>query len=808
MNQRTNILNILQELLGEDLNVSLLVSCFRKSVLMILVLIVVFFSGIYLYLRYTLPVYEATANIVFKPESTENKIMGIEGVILPGTDDQSRELQFLKSKMLVERIVNKLDLKVSYYVEGRTRFVNTEVYNANPIKVSIIKIKNSDIIGEDIEFNFIDNSSFEFSYNYKTKKVAERHTYGEIIENKYFIIKIEKSSDYNNLVKDLNKLKYYFKINNIDKVINNIVRDLTIKPEATSTKILYKSNNSAYCYDIINTTVNEFIQLNKERKSQSIQQIINFLAAKIDTYRIEMNLYQDSLQDLLIKYRFNDSEDMIDKLGLNLSLLENSKDSLMFNLKIHQSFENYLESVKDIRLISIGMVDEELASYSMFVGKIKALEDEKELLLLKVTPEHPKIKIIEKEEEEARQELKQSISLNKLKIQQKLSGIEAKLNELYGLLSIIPEIQTTYYRLNRKYKQLEEYYNTLLEKFADYSIAKEGIVSDYTMFEKPLVPNTPISPDKIKIWSISIVVLILLSIIIVIVRYFLHSTIISVDEIRRKTKATFLGVVPTVNEVSPDKPIVVNNNQKSMVSEAFRTIRANLQFLDTSNKAGAKIIALTSSISGEGKTFISINVSGIFALLDKKVVLLDFDMRRPRLNKIFKTTNEVGVSTLMIGKSTVQECLMDTEIPNLKIITSGPIPPNPAELILSDNLDLVIEELKKTFDYIIIDTPPIGLVTDGLELIKRADFPVYVYRADYSDKAFISNLDKLINENKVQHLSYILNDIGRGVSGYYYDKSYSYSYTYGYGYGTGYYVEDKKPKKQSLFSKLFSKQKT
>ena len=133
------------------------------------ILIVVFFSGMYLYLRYTLPVYEATANIVFKPESTENKIMGIEGVILPGTDDQSRELQFLKSKMLVERVVNKLDLKVSYYVEGRTRFVNTEVYNANPIKVSIIKIKNSDIIGEDIEFNFIDNSSFEFSYNYKTK---------------------------------------------------------------------------------------------------------------------------------------------------------------------------------------------------------------------------------------------------------------------------------------------------------------------------------------------------------------------------------------------------------------------------------------------------------------------------------------------------------------------------------------------------------------------------------------------------------------------------------------------------------------
>jgi capsular exopolysaccharide synthesis family protein len=180
-------------------------------------------------------------------------------------------------------------------------------------------------------------------------------------------------------------------------------------------------------------------------------------------------------------------------------------------------------------------------------------------------------------------------------------------------------------------------------------------------------------------------------------------------------------------------------------------------------------------------------------------------MRRPRLNKVFNFDNEKGTSTLLIGKHTIEECIKKSELENLDIITSGPIPPNPAELILSENLDKLVAQLKVKYDYIIFDTPPIGLVTDGIELVRLADYPIYVFRADYSDKSFASNLDKLIDENKIKHLSFVLNDIGRGVSGYYYDKSYSYSYSYGYGYGAGYYVEAEKPKKQSFFSKLTNK---
>ena len=183
--------------------------------------------------------------------------------------------------------------------------------------------------------------------------------------------------------------------------------------------------------------------------------------------------------------------------------------------------------------------------------------------------------------------------------------------------------------------------------------------------------------------------------------------------------------------------------------------------------------------------------------------MIDLDMRRPRLNKIFNVTNDKGMSTILIGKNTLEECIHTTELDNMRFITSGPIPPNPAELILSEKLKELIEVLKKEYDYIIFDTPPLGLVTDGLDIIKSVNYPIYIFRADYSSKAFIANLDRLIDDNKIQNLSVILNDVGRGVSGYYYGYG-GYGYSYGYGYGFGYYSDETRPER-SFWSKLFNR---
>jgi capsular exopolysaccharide synthesis family protein len=202
------------------------------------------------------------------------------------------------------------------------------------------------------------------------------------------------------------------------------------------------------------------------------------------------------------------------------------------------------------------------------------------------------------------------------------------------------------------------------------------------------------------------------------------------------------------------------------------------------------LISITSTISGEGKTFIAINLASIIAFSNKKVIVLDLDMRKPKIHKAFNVENKEGMSTLLIGKAKLQDCIRKSPTKGLDYITAGPIPPNPSELLLNPQLDVILEELKKEYDVIIADNPPVGLVTDGIIMLQKADFPIYVFRADYSKKQFIQNADRLKNENHFDKLSVILNnvDISRNRYGY----NYGYGYGYGYGYTYGYYDDEKK----------------
>ena len=176
-------------------------------------------------------------------------------------------------------------------------------------------------------------------------------------------------------------------------------------------------------------------------------------------------------------------------------------------------------------------------------------------------------------------------------------------------------------------------------------------------------------------------------------------------------------------------------------------------------------MAVTSTVAGEGKTFIAVNMAGILAVSGKKVILLDFDLRKPQLHKAFALENQKGVSTYIIGKYELSQCIQHSEWENLDVLTSGPLPPNPAEFLLSPKTFDLIDTLKKEYDVVVLDTPPVGIVTDALGLIKLAHYPLYVVRADYSSRSFLNNINYLVEEHQVKQLSVVLNDMGEGASG-------------------------------------------
>jgi capsular exopolysaccharide synthesis family protein len=305
--------------------------------------------------------------------------------------------------------------------------------------------------------------------------------------------------------------------------------------------------------------------------------------------------------------------------------------------------------------------------------------------------------------------------------------------------------------------------------------------------------KVPVYPNTRLLYIGSIAVGLFLCIAFIFLRYFLHDTIATQKELEKSVEASVIGGIP---EYKKDKMefsrLVVDISPKSAISEAFRSIRTNMEFI--SPNKGKRTITVTSTVGGEGKTFVSTNIAGIIALSNQKVIILDFDMRKPKVHLAFAKENIKGISTILIGKHTLLECIHKTSLSNLDFISAGPIPPNPSELILRPEFDKLIEELHQMYDTVVIDTPPVGLVTDGILLMKKADIQLYVVRANYSKKGVKRNINKVYRSGGFTRLSVVVNAMQAA-------NTYGYGgYGYGYGYCYGYYEGEKKT---SFFKKLF-----
>jgi tyrosine-protein kinase Etk/Wzc len=324
----------------------------------------------------------------------------------------------------------------------------------------------------------------------------------------------------------------------------------------------------------------------------------------------------------------------------------------------------------------------------------------------------------------------------------------------------------------------------------ELEVAKAGTVTNFVVLSPASFPHEPVEPQKTLILGIGLITGILLSILFITIKYFLHNKITSHKELERLITVPILGMIPYYNKEKLNvSQLVVDKNPKSAISESIRSIRTNMDFLIT-NKI-KRVISITSTVSGEGKTFIAVNIGAVLALSKSKVVVVDLDMRKPKVHLAFgRQKGEVGVSTILIDKHSITKALNKTNLDNLFYTTAGSTPPNPSELILSDQFEQFISELKKEFDVIILDTPPVGVVTDGILVMKHADLPIYVVRADYSKKAYLKSINRLSLNNKFKNLTAILNSVSSNKN---------------HGYPYGYYEDDSESNGSSKLSKIFSK---
>ena len=759
----------------------------------IIAIVMSIFIG-FLFLRYSPKVYNASTTILVKDEN--NTSLGsdniIDGIDLFGKNRNIKnEIGILRSFSLVKQTLKEVDFNISYLNEGK--LTSVDIYSRSPFKIVLdsnhlqsleVKFyvtlisKDEFVIETKVEsgqfYNLIEESylrSSDVVFNYE-----EYHKFDQWIESDYFKFKLEKK-DFT-LYDEENWNNYAFVINDINSLTEKFLKRIKIKEiekDASILKVSLEGNNTIKIADFLDAFSKNYLQIGLNEKNEIATNTISF----INNQLIEIRDSLSNIESVLEKFKTENPKIELSKKEYGafyqIQKLEEEQAILKLNNKYYISLKDYLIKNDNIENIlspsSMGINDPLLNN---LILELSRLYSEFEITSQNTKSIHPAVKSLKNQITITKGKILENIENIIISSELSLNDIKNRINEFDKLINTLPESERKLVRIQRKYNLNETTYTYLLEKRAEASIAKAGNVADNKIIDKArLSSQDPISPNSRSIYIISIFFGIMIPGIWITAKDLLNDKINSKKDVKKLCDIPILGSITHNNKGTN---LVVQNHPKSAISESLRTIRTNIQYLSSDKEQ--KVICVSSSISGEGKSFCSINLSSILASTNNKTVLIGADMRKPKIFDDFELNNDTGLSSYLIGVSTLKEVTQKTNDENLDIIISGPIPPNPAELLEKKIMTDLLIELKKTYKYIIIDTPPIGLVTDGQILMNKSDINLLMVRQGYTTKQMVANINEITQKNNIKNLNIILNDVK------------SYNSKYGYQYGYGYYEED------------------
>ena len=701
----------------------------------------------YLFVRYTKNLYESSSELKLdvKEEATE---FGIKTAI----EDQSLnlisgEIEIIQSRLFLSRVLDSANLEVSYYSIGRV--LNEELYQSVPFFVSYGAnakgLYNIPIyVDEDGAGSFtltIGNEGEEVSGKYNTPVTVRGVT-----------LRIDKN---NNFSKG-DEVGYFFIINSRDLLLDYLLTNLTAEPlnfNANTIRISFKGHNPYKAQDILSKIDTLYLQYSNEQKNLANKQKIDWVSNELVTIENRMEDYENYFENFTLQNKSNNLDDDLKKTVASINRIDsqrylltkrvNEMDGLLTSLKN----ENFLISFSQRQSLPPAMARdlETLEQYYLELEKIKLSHSE---ITFAYRQKQKDVDVLKEKTIGQLTELRDAAIKNLEDANNRKRSLEAE-------FANIPDKSTQFSKNLRFYKLYEQFYLSLMQSKSQFEIAQAGSIQDFKILSPATFPTFPISPNKMMIAGIGFVLSVILNLFFIGILYLLNNRISGLTEIEKITNVPVLGVVPSTRYPT-DVGLHVVDHPKSMVSESIKTLRTNLDFFKVNSTK--KIIAVSSTVSGEGKSFIAMNLGAVMAVSNKRVILLDLDMRKPKVNLPAEIGDKSrGVSTVLIGKDSWKDCLARTGLANFDYLPSGPHPPNPSELLLNGEFSGLLDDLKKTYDYIILDTPPVGLVTDGIMAMKQADISIYIFRADYSKKSFVYNLQRIMNINKFSNITTVLN---------------------------------------------------
>ncbi len=756
----------------------------------------------HIWLRYTKPVYESSSNLKLAIKDEGAQMLGIKQLIgrTGANGNLIGEIEFIRSQIIFNAVIDAMDLWVSYYEQGN--ILEAEYYTNAPFKVVNYEIKSTAYFDKKINIKLRNKNEFELLIQTGQNLRKEVYKFNQKVTYPGLSFKVVKTPFYK---KRFHNIPFYFKFNSRLKLIHYLNKNLQVGILNRSARIIgvnFRDYNPLKASRIVHYIDSIYLYKTLENKKRANIQQKRYLNRRLGEIEDSMQNYEAKIQGFKLRLKTNNVNEKLDKSVQEIEALLKKKLVLNNELAGIKEIEGLMNDEKDL-VVYLPEISVGLQSLTQILNNISKLQEDKKLLDLRVNSASMLIQNINKQLEIQQAKARKIITKARKKLYQKVVDIESRIRELESAFGSLPAQEAEYKRITRLYKIYEGYYLQMLNRKAEIGISEAGIVPEFVILQEANIPRIPISPRKFLIYAVAGGFGVFLSFALVVVRYLLHNKVTNLRELERATKVPILGTVPRYRHRKLKyTKLLVHQNPKSSLNEALRSLRTNLAFLlpkakNASQDSNTNIISVTSTISGEGKTFVATNLGGIIAMSDRKVVLLDCDMRKPKVHIAFDEENDVGVSNILINQNSIQDCIKSTAIKQFDFIAAGPTPPNPSELLLRDDFDQLLENLKEIYDIILIDTPPVGLVTDGVLIMQKVDVPLYVVKAHYSRKVFGKSIDKLVEVHNFKNLSIVLNSV-KHATGYG-------GYKYGYGYGNYYggYYEDKETK-NGLLARLLS----
>lgn len=766
----------------------------------------------YIYNRYTPNVYQSSASVFIKEDK-----MGIDptsmmtGLTFKSNINIDNEIGILKSYSLRERTINELEFfNVSYYVKGRV--ASRELYKSSPFNVEL-DYDTPQTVGNRYEITFLDKESYllkskeggygVYDYN-KNENVGYMampdyegvYRFGEWVDNGYNKFRIILNSNYNPTTDKEDNARYSFIVKSRMALIAEM-SNLSIVQSTKSSSILnltIQGYNKQKITDYLNQLLEEYMERSLELKNLVSENTVIFIDEQLIGIQDSLNKAEVDLQVFREGNDFMDLEAQSIETYNRLKDIEKHKSELEINIKYYQNLQRYItKNIDDLNALivpsAMGIQDQML---NKLVLELVALSSEKSKLMAISKEKNPMVQNVDEQIIQTKKLLLENISnmisntrMTILELSNQIKSYEEQIKQL-------PTTQRAYLGYERKFALNDELYKFLMQKRAEAQIVMASNSPDNSIIDEARVSRTrKVAPISMTVYLVCLVFGCGIPAAFIFLKEIFNTKILERSDIEKISKYPIIGQIPYISpKDSQSSQTFVIDSPKSPVSEAFRSIRTNIEYIVQGKEKC--IFSVIADSPGIGKTYISINMASIYAMYGKKTVLIGMDLRKPRLYQEFGISNKIGASSYLAGKASIDDIIQPSgKLPTLDIITAGPIPPNPAELIASDKCAQLFAELKERYDYIIIDTPPLLWVTDALLLMKHVDTSLYVVRQSVTNKkAFNIVVNDLAQRN--YNVSLVVNGINyQGAYGYRYSYGYGgYGYGYGYGYTNGYYDDD------------------